>query len=223
MFSKSKYYILSNIMVMIFGHTDKVMLQLMVDEAETGFYSAALTCATMTSFIFAAIIDSARPVIFENKKISQEKFEDSLSALYTVSIYFALIQSLFITVFAPLIIHIMYGESYHASIKILQVVVWFTTFSNLGAVRNIWILAEDKYKYLWKINVSGATFNVIFNFMLIPSFGAVGAAIASLGTQFFTNVIIGFVLKAIRPNNSIMLRSLNFKPVLKKFLKHNEG
>lgn len=222
MFSKSKYYILSNIMVMIFGHTDKVMLQLMVDEVETGFYSAALTCATMTSFIFAAIIDSARPIIFENKKISQKKFEESLSALYTVSIYFALVQSLFITVFAPLIIHIMYGESYYASIRILRVVVWFTTFSNLGAVRNIWILAEDKYKYLWKINVSGALFNVIFNFMLIPHFGAVGAAAASLGTQFFTNVIVGFILKPIRENNRIMMRSMNIVAFLKNFLRKGE-
>lgn len=36
-----------------------------------------------------------------------------------------------------------------------------------------------------------------------------GAALASLITQFFTNVIIGFIMKPIRYNNKIMLRSLD--------------
>ena len=221
MLAKSKYYILSNIMVTIFGHTDKVMLQLMAGDEETGFYSAALTCATMTSFIFAAIIDSARPAILENKKVDQKKFEDSVTALYTISIYFALAQSLAITLFAPLIIKIMYGSSYAASAVILQVVVWFTTFSYLGSVRNIWILAEHKHQYLWKINVLGAVSNVILNLILIPFMGAVGAAIASLVTQFFTNVIVGYIIKPIRENNHLMIKSLNIKAVLKRYLKNN--
>lgn len=215
MLSRSKYYILSNIMVTIFGYTDKVMLQLMCGEEVTGYYSAALTCATMTSFVFSAIIDSARPAILENKKNGEAKFENSVIALYTVSIYFALAQSLVITAFSPLIIHIMYGSSYFASAGILRIIVWFTTFSYLGSVRNIWILAEHKHQYLWKINILGAMANVVLNFILIPYLGATGAAIASLITQFFTNVIVGFMIKPIRRNNSLMIKSLNICAVIK--------
>lgn len=217
MLSRSKYYILSNIMVTIFGHTDKVMLQLMSGDEVTGYYSAALTCATMTSFVFAAIIDSARPAILENKKIDETKFENSVTALYTVSIYFALAQCLVITALSPLIIHIMYGASYQASAAILRIIVWFTTFSYLGSVRNIWILAEHKHQYLWKINILGALANVLLNFILIPYFGAIGAAIASLFTQFFTNVIVGFIIKPIRKNNDLMLKSLNICQVWRRF------
>lgn len=222
MLSKSKYYILSNIMVTIFGNTDKVMLQLMIGDEETGYYSAALTCATMTSFIFAAIIDSARPVILENKKSNQKRFENSVTALYTVSVYFALIQCILITAFASLIIKIMYGSSYFASIGILRVVVWFTTFSYLGSVRNIWILAENKHQHLWKINILGALSNVVLNLFFIPFMGAIGAALASLITQFFTNVIVGYILKPIRKNNHLMLKSLNIKSVLERYLKNKE-
>lgn len=215
MFRKSKYYILSNIMVTIFGYTDKIMLQLMAGDAETGYYSAALTCATMTGFIFAAIIDSARPVIFENKKVSQQKFESSLTVLYTVSIYFALAQSIVITLFAPLIIAIMYGSHYAPAVSVLQIIVWFTTFSNLGSVRNIWILAEDKYRYLWKINICGAAANIVLNAFLIPLWGTHGAAFASLVTQMFTNVVVGFLFAPIRRNNMLMLKGLDPRNVLK--------
>jgi Na+-driven multidrug efflux pump len=39
--------------------------------------------------------------------------------------------------------------------------------------------------------------------------GAVGAAIASVITQFFTNVMIGYIFKPIRRNNRLMLKALN--------------
>ena len=39
--------------------------------------------------------------------------------------------------------------------------------------------------------------------------GVVGAAVASLLTQIFTNVVIGFIIKPIRPNNRLMIAALN--------------
>ena len=44
--------------------------------------------------------------------------------------------------------------------------------------------------------------------------GTVGAAIASIITQFFTNVVLGFVYKPIRKCNYLMLKGLNPKITL---------
>ena len=132
-----------------------------------------------------------------------------MSRLYCVVTYLSLAQSLAMTVFAKLIIMLLYGASYEPAVVGLQVAVWYTTFSYYGSVRNIWILAEGKQKYLWIINLSGALANVCLNALLIPSWGLIGAAFASLVTQFFTNVIIGFILKPINRNNVLMLKGLN--------------
>ena len=105
----------------------------------------------------------------------------------------------------------MYGSDYSPAIVVLRIVVWYTTFSYLGSIRNIWILAEEKQKYLWIINLSGALFNVVFNLLLIPRLGIVGAAIASLATQIFTNVIIGFIIIPLRRNNVLMMESIHPK------------
>lgn len=214
LFSKSKYYIVSNMMVTVFAQTDRIMLKLMINDAATGYYSAAVTCASMTGFVFSAIIDSFRPMIFENKKIDNSAFEKNVSWLYSVIIYLSLAQSIVMTLFAPLIVNILYGAEYQNAIGILQVLVWYTTFSYMGSVRNIWILAENKQKYLWIINLSGAVTNVVLNAILIPQFGGVGAAVASLITQIFTNVIIGFLIKSILHNNKLMLKGCN--PLLLK-------
>lgn len=216
MLSVSKYYILSGIMITVFAQTDKIMIKLMLGNDETGFYSAAVTCAGMTSFIFAAIIDSMRPAIFEQKNVDDNEFRKKLKTLYSVVIYLSLLQSLVMTIAAPLIIRILYGSDFINAASPLRIIVWYTTFSYLGTIRDIWIIAENKQKYIVAINACGAVFNVILNFPLIHVLGINGAAIASLLTQIFTNVIVGFIFKPIRPNNRIMMESLSLKYLKKR-------
>ena len=215
LFSISKYYIVSSLLVTVFSQTDRIMLKLMIDSEATGIYSAAATCAGMTSFIFAAIIDSMRPVIFQVAKDEDKTlFHKRMTELYSVIIYFSLIQCVVITLLSPIIIKIMYGEEFAASVNALRIVVWFTTFSYLGSVRNVWMLAENKQKYLWIINLSGALGNVILNLILIPIMGVNGAAVASLCTQIFANVIIGYIVRPISFNNKLMVRGLNPKHIV---------
>lgn len=219
LFSKSKHYILSSMMVTVFAQTDKIMLKMMLDESATGYYGAAVTCAGMTGFVFTAIIDSFRPSIFEGQKEGNEVFRHRLTVLYSIVIYLSLAQSIVMTLFSKWIIYILYGTAYNPAISALQIIVWYTTFSYMGSVRNIWILANEKQKYLWQINMSGAVANVILNAVLIPLIGINGAAVASLITQLFSNVIVGYIIKPIRPNNAIMVESLRVKYLKDAFSK----
>ena len=210
MLSSSKHYIIADLMVAIFAQTDRIMLKLMVNETAVGYYSASVTVACISSFVFAAIIDSMRPLIFSHKKSGNiEGYEKGISRTYSIVIYLALAQCVFMTIFAKYIIGILYGKEYDPSIVVLQICVWFTTFSYMGAVRNIWILGEGKQKYLWIINLGGACANILLNAILIPYFGVNGAAFASLVTQFFTNVIMNIIVRPLKYNNHLMWKGLN--------------
>lgn len=211
MLSHSKYYIIPSLMVMIFQHTDRIMIKMMIGEAETGMYSAAITCIGISGFVFAAVIDSARPVILEMKTKDQALYETRVIQLYSIITCMSMAQSVGMALLAKPLVWLMYGPEYAGSARILAVAVWYITFGYYGSVRNIWILAEEKQKYLTGINIAGALANVILNFCLIPILGAIGAAVASLVTQFFTNVIIGFIFKPIRRNNYLMVKSWNPK------------
>ncbi len=211
LFNKSKHYIVTGLMVAIFAQTDKIMLKGMIGEAATGKYAVAVAVASVSSFVYVAIIDSFRPVIFasENKR----SFELNLKRVYSVVIWLSLAQCIVMTVFADLFINLLYGKDFAESANVLRVAVWFITFSYMGSVRNIWILAKNKQKYLWIINASGAGLNVILNLVLIPRLGEIGAAIASVVTQVFSNFVIGFIMAPIRENNKLILKALNPKLV----------
>lgn len=214
MLSRSKYYIIPSLMVMIFQHTDRIMIKTMIGEAETGMYSAAITCIGISGFVFSAVIDSARPLILETKGQNHALYERRMIQFYSVITWMSIAQSIGMTLLAKPLIYILYGADYAQSAKILTVAVWYVTFGYYGSIRNVWILAEGKQKYLTGINVVGAVVNILLNWYLIPLWGAIGAAIASLITQFFTNVVIGFIFKPIRHNNDLMVKSWNPKVAL---------
>lgn len=221
-FSKSKYYIISSIMITIFAQTDKVMLTLMCGTSANGYYSAAVTSANSTAFIFAAIIISFRPIIFESKTISQTLFESNIKTLFSLVVYSSLFVSLIFTFFSKIIIALLFGSEYFAAIPALRIIIWYTTFSYLGTIRDIWLLAEGKQKYIWVVNMIGAFLNVILNFVLIPRINIIGAAVASLMTQIFTNFLLGFIIKPIIRNNILLIQGLKISFLKSKIKQLND-
>lgn len=211
LFNRSRHYIVSNMMVTVFAQTGNILLKLMLDETATGFFSAATVLAGITSFVFAAIIDSFRPAIFQSKAVNEEAYQMNIKRLYSVVIYLALAQSIGMTVLSAFIINLTYGADYAPATVVLQIVVWQMVFSYLGQIRNIWILAEEKQKYLWIINAAGAIANILLNLVLIPLMGVAGAAVAAVATQFFTNVVMSWIVRPVAPVNRLLLESLNPK------------
>ncbi len=217
LFSKSRHYIVSGMMVAVFSQTDKIMLKMMIGNAQTGYYSTAATCAVLSGFVFLAVIDTTRPIIFEKKKADRLEFEKSVSRLFSIIIYMGLAQGVVFTLLAKWIVMILYGEAYAQAAPVLQVLIWSSAFAYIGTVRNIWLLAESKQKYLWLVNLSGALLNIAGNLLLIPSFGAAGAAFASLATQCFTNFALCFIIRPIRPITKLIWRSFDPRVIFEKF------
>ena len=215
LFSQGKHYILAGIMGSVLAQTDRIMIKMMGEASDVGFYSAAYSICGLSTFVFSAIIDSMRPLILEQKKTGHKDYEKNVVRLYSIIIYLSLAQSVVLTIFAKYFILIFYGSAYMESIKTLKIISWYTTFSYMGAVRNVWILAEEKQKYLWIINFSGMILNVAVNWLLIPIWGINGAAFATLLTQLFSNVIMGYIIGPIRQNNKLLIKGFNFINIFK--------
>ena len=220
LFVRSRFYILAATMVTVFQNTDHVMLKALSGDIENGYYTAAVTCSTICQFLYLAITDSMRPVILANKKNeSLETYETSVSSLYSITTYMALFQGIGFTMFAKLMVQVLYGPEFLPTVKVLRIIVWQIGFSFMGSVRNMWILAEGKQNLIWKLNLAGVLINILCNSMLIPSMGAQGAAISSLLTQIFTNFILGFIIKPLRRNNRLLIHGLNPKLLFKMVIK----
>lgn len=223
-------FILANIMVVIYGQIDRIMIKhIMNSNKEIGLYSAAITICTIIGFIPIAILDSARPLIAEAKKIGEEFYARRFRQLIACIMWLSFAFSAFVTVFSYIIINIIYGAEYSGANICLKIVVWYTAFSYLGSAKNYWLICENKKKFVFIFSAIGAGCNVIMNLIFIPLCGIKGAAIATLLTQILANFIIPLSIKSTREYgmyviDALLLRNIHFDDIIKilriRLIKH---
>lgn len=207
-------YILSGLMVAVYGATDKLMLKHMLNESSVGYYSLAVSISTMWVFVLSAIIDSMKPVIMQYHNDDKETYMLMNRKLYSIIFYLSLFASLCIVLIASLFVKIIYGIEYLPAVQPLRIVVWYVAFSYLGVARDIWIVCEKKQMYLKYLYVGSAALNVFLNMILIPLFGVNGAAVASLLTQISTIFVFPLFIKDFKPNVRMMVDAIKLKDFL---------
>lgn len=205
---KSYHYILSGMMVAIYLQTDKMMLKQMLGETSVGYYTVGTTVCGLWSFVLAAIIDAVYPTIIRLHKQSKEAFEKKNRQLYAIVFYLSVAVSIGFLLLGDYFILFMYGEEYSASCVVLKIATWYTGFSYLGVARSAWVVCENQQKYLKYISLGAAITNVALNALLIPIWGAAGAAVASLTAQVATSLVLPLMIKPLRPNAKLMLEAI---------------
>lgn len=211
----SYHYILSGMMVAIYGQTDKLMLKQMLDASEVGYYSVAVAICGMWTFVLTAIIDALYPTIIRLHVSDHKGFERKNRLLYAIVFYVSLLVSVVFMVFGDFGVRLLYGADYAPAGNVLKVITWYTAFSYLGVARNAWIVSEGKQKYLKYMYFGAALINVGLNCVFIPLWGAVGAAMASLITQVFTSIVLPYCFKEMRPNARLMIEAILLKDLFK--------
>lgn len=210
---RSYHFILSGLMVTIYSEMDKIMLGQMLSEEAVGYYTAATKISSMWSFVVMALINSSRPVIIASRNKSQEQYVKQNKRLYAAVIWIGIAAGLGISLLAKIIIYILYGIEYMPSVGSLQISAWYTMFAMLGSARGIWIVCEDKAKYVKYYLGIGAVANVILNYLLIPAYGPGGAAAATLITQIFTAVFAPALFKETRVYTKYVFESFVLKGI----------
>ena len=205
---QSAPFIISGLVSVIYTQMDKVMIeQFLDDSAQTGLYSAALTVCTTWLFLPQAFITSARPVILGMKDRNDSRYIVRLKQLYSFIIWGCIAVAAAITICAPIIIKILYGDAYAAAANTLRILIWYTVFAMIGTARGIWILCEKKNKYVWRYLIVGSIVNVILNACLIPQLGITGAALGTVFAQFTSAIIAPVFYKETRIHTKYVLEA----------------
>lgn len=212
----SSSYIVAGLMVSVYASTDKLMLERMLGTESVAFYTTAVSISTAWTFLLEAVVDSMYPSVVQSHGKDQKLFERRNRQLYALVLYVSIGVSAVICLLSGPIISLLYGEAYLGSVGPLRIVVWYTAFSYLGVARNAWMVCENRQKYLKYLYIAAAASNVLLNLLLLPLWGAAGAALASLVTQILTTVCLPALIKPLRPNAKLMLEALVLKDVFTK-------
>ena len=214
-------FIFSELMVVVSSQSDRILIKHLLDNTtdNVGLYSSAMTICTMVSFIPLAILDSARPFIARAKAESEQLYQARFSQLLCALMWILFAYSAFVSIFAKLIIYIMYGTQFMGAVNCLRIAVWYCAFSYLGGALSFWFVCEKQKRYVFLFAFLGAAFSIALNFIFIPLWGINGAAFTMVMTQIFKNVILPLLFKETRgftkfTINGILFKHVTFKDIL---------
>lgn len=209
---ESYHFIISGLMVAIYGQMDKMMIGQMLSDISVGYYTTATAICGMWIFIPIAIINSFQPIIMETKRNqSRIKYLIRLEQLYSIIIWLCIGVSSMVTLLARPAVLILYGSDFVGAVEPLKIVIWYETFSMIGTARGVWVLCENKNRYVKYYLLMGTILNLILNTILISRFGVNGAAIATLITQIVTSVIAPLFFKETRIHTKLVIDAFLFK------------
>lgn len=195
-------FIVSALLITLYTQMDTIMLGSLAPgdtDSVVGIYNAAAKVCNMWVYVPCAIIDSARPMIMTQKGVDDESYQKRYRRLFAAVIWLCILAALGISFLSKWIIRIIAGEAFAASAPVLVVLIWARLFSIMGTTRGIWMVCENLSGYVVGFAAAGAAINFGINFFLIPRMGALGAAIATLITEFIVSVALNVCFKKTRP------------------------
>jgi PST family polysaccharide transporter len=185
--------IFSGFAILIFMKIDQIMLGQMIGDGEVGIYSAAVRISEIWYFIPTTIVASVAPSIYAAKETSESLYYKRIKQLLSLLALIAIAISIPMTFLSQKIIMVMFGSGYAEAGPILAVHIWTSLFVFMGVATSTWFIAEGLNNVSLGKTLLGAILNVILNFLLIPKYAGLGAAIATIISQavaaFLSNAI----------------------------------
>jgi PST family polysaccharide transporter len=201
--------IAASLAIALYMKIDQVMLGEMINDKEVGIYSAAVKISEIWYFIPMVIISSITPALIKTRSKDEDLYYKHLSKVFKFMVLFALIITIPISFTSETIIASLFGDNYSDAAPILFIHAWATIFVFLGVAQSQWFLNEGLMSYSMYRSIGGAICNIFLNLMLIPKFGGIGAAIATVISYSFSSIIFNLFNKKTRKIFFLQLQALN--------------
>lgn len=189
---------ISIFLIQIIYNIDIIMLDFFTTKEEVGLYSAAYKLIMPFIMIGAVYFDVVFPIMARFFKESKEKLETVVNISAKIMFPLSFLFGVLITLAAKDIILIFYGEEYIQSVKFFEITIWIAVviYWNMVYARVMWVAKKEK-EYIYIIGFQ-AVINIGMNYLLIPIYGGIGAAISTIiselvGLYFYfrvTNTIL---------------------------------
>ncbi|MEQ8468170.1 flippase [Coleofasciculus sp. E1-EBD-02] len=201
----------AGIAIYIYVDIDKFMLGSMLqNKSELGFYAAAVKISGILDLFPMTLASSILPKLTALKEKNHQDYLDKLQVYFDISTLIWLASAIPVSLLSHYIVQILYGSDFAPAGTLLSVYVWSQFNSCWGVARGTILTIESKLKFNLILTIIGAIVNLMLNYLFIPTYGAMGATIATIVTYLIVIILINFLIKELRFVGTLIMRSFNF-------------
>lgn len=184
----------------IYYNLDTLMLGFFRGEREVGLYNAAYRLIMGIITLSAVLMESVYPAfsrLYQKRPLEVSKL---LKKTLTLSMVVAIPIGIAGTILSGPIMVTLFGSAFSDSKFALQILVWSAALVLFAANYGYCLVACHQQKALAISIGIGAAANIALNFLLIPSYGIMGASLATVIAQFTMLIFqIAFFYRRIYP------------------------
>jgi O-antigen/teichoic acid export membrane protein len=165
----------------IFNRIDQVMLMHISDATSVGLYQSAVQVTELLgNLVPGIIIASVAPALINAKKGNEHEYFHRMRQLliFVGGLSFVIVAGIYIC--SGLIVHILYGSAFMGAVSILHIYVWSSLIYMIMLILQQHLVNDNHTIVFFFLSASTALCNILLNLVLIPSYGATGAATASI-------------------------------------------
>lgn len=200
--------ILSGFAATLFMTIDQVLLGELSSNHEVGIYAVAARLSEIWYMVPVIITRSILPDFVKTKREEgEEAYNRRVQFIYDILFTLALTLAVTTTFIATPLVIFLYGDSYAEAGLILAIHIWAAIFVFNGIVSNNWLLTERLLKFPLISHTLAALTNIVLNILLIPKYGGIGAAVATVFSYSMTYYFAYFLTTKTRPAAIQMTRS----------------
>lgn len=184
---------LTSYFIMIYLMIDSVMLSFMQGDEIVGWYNAGYRLILALTFIPISFHTALFPAMSQLYINSQNSLKHLHENFFKYMIILAVPIAVGTTLLADRIVILIFGSGYLPSIIVIKILIWSLVF--IFARTPIERLFESVNQPIAVTKVFGisAILNIFLNFMLIPKYSYIGAAAATLITDFTVFIILFYL------------------------------
>jgi O-antigen/teichoic acid export membrane protein len=168
-------FIPASLSYLIFTQSDRWLILHFLDSAEVGIYSVAAKFGILMQFVLITPIGNAYSP-YMMKKFSTGDFNQRLKYIYLIISFIFLLIAFGLPKIAKYVIDV----SYHDALPLIPIIIIGYGISLAGGITGIRFFYRKKVKYILYFSIISAIGNIIFNIILIPKYGIIGAAVSTV-------------------------------------------
>ena len=201
--------LLSSLSVILYIRIDQIMLGKIIGTEELGLYGSATKIIETTYFLPTIIAASFFPYLINKHEENIQLFNKEVERLFGITFVLSLGLSFCLYFFADVIVKLLYGDDFAMASPVLRIYSWMIVFTFWGVISGKIFLVHKRPLLHLERTLLGLLINIIFNTILIPTYGGVGAAYATLIANVAAAYLFDFFRKDTRYIFFIKTRSIN--------------
>ncbi len=199
--------VFNNITIIIINAADSLMLGFFFGANLVGIYNVAIPIAKLILIVPTALIGLYLPII----TVVQEKKKEFEKVYYTITKWIFIINILsfvWLIFYSKDLITRFFTSTYvGAEIPLIILGIGYVINSGIYTSRDI-LLLYTKTKVIFTATIISCITNIILNFILIPLYGMIGAAIATSTSLILLSIILFFYTKKVTNINPFKWKTI---------------